>query len=68
MTKKKTDVLEEPIETIINLCNAWCFILGPGLGAFCQLPKGHEELEHLVGINIFTEPKSHFTVTWALDD
>lgn len=66
MTKKKTDVLEETVLT--TECNAWCFILGPALGAFCQLPKGHEEPEHLVGINIFTEPKAHFTVTWALDD
>lgn len=66
MTKKKTDVLEEAV--VSELCNAWCFILGPALGAFCQLTKGHEDPEHLVGINIFTEPKAHFTVTWALDD
>jgi hypothetical protein len=65
--KKKNELLDEPVITP-ELCNAWCFILGPALGAFCQLEKGHEDLEHLVGINIFTEPKAHFTVTWALDD
>lgn len=79
MRKKKRDHMETteeleasetvPEEESIELadpCNAWAFILGGALNAFCPLNKGHED-DHYIEINIYAEPKSHFKIFWALD-
>lgn len=52
---------------LFDPCNAWCFLLGPAFKAFCPLSKGHEE-DHRIEINIFAEPRSHFTISWSMDD
>lgn len=64
-TSEKTEV-EAPEMELIEACNAWAFIMGPSANAFCTLPKGHEG-EHQLSIIVYSEPKSHFTIYWALD-
>lgn len=50
-----------------ELCGAWAFVLGASLAAFCRLAPNHDG-DHRTEINVLAEPRSHFTITWSLDD
>lgn len=67
MAAKKKTVEEAPVETAPELCGAWAFVLGASLGAFCRMAPGHEG-EHRTEIKVYAEPRSHFTILWALDE
>lgn len=53
------------IETKVELCGAFAYILGASLGAFCRLSPGHEG-DHRTEIKVYAEPQAHFVITWHL--
>lgn len=73
MSRKNRFIKETPQENTANTetqtpqsCGAWCFILGPGAGAFCALEQAHEG-DHAVHINVLAEPASRFSIYWQLE-
>lgn len=72
MSRKNRNQVQEntqsavPLETQPQSCGAWCFILGPGAGAFCALEQAHEG-DHAVHINVLAEPASRFSIYWQLE-